>query len=78
MAPVLTKNQLSDDDSNSNDQESRRKKKRASRWAANESEKAFIPGIPTMMPSNMTQDQEKAYLSKSNSIYYIDKFFYMY
>ncbi len=73
MAPVLTKNPISDEDSNSNDQEPRRKKKRASRWAANESEKAFIPGIPTMMPSNMTQDQEKAYLSKLNFYFFVKR-----
>ncbi len=92
MAPVLTKNPISDEDTNSSkhhfkqlipyfffcknfkhflyfldDQEPRRKKKRASRWAGTESDKAVIPGIPTIMPANMTSEQEKAYLSKSYS-----------
>ena len=41
-----------------------RKRKRGSRWAADESDKVFIPGMPTILPATMTKDQEKAYLSK--------------
>jgi hypothetical protein len=44
--------------------ESRRKKKRSSRWGSNDLDgKAVIPGMPTILPSNMTPEQEKAYLS---------------
>ena len=84
MAPVLTKNQASDNDDSSkysskqtrptkianrfltklDDQEPRRKKKRASRWASEEQDKAFIPGMPTIMPSNLTEEQQKAYLTQ--------------
>lgn len=44
--------------------EPRRKKKRSSRWAGGETDRAFIPGMPTIIPSNMTKDQEKAYLTQ--------------
>lgn len=47
------------------DLEPRRKKKRQSRWVTSEKDpKSFIPGMPTIIPSNMTKEQEKAYLSK--------------
>jgi len=41
-----------------------RKKKRSSRWTSEESAKAFIPGMPTIIPNNMTKEQEKAYLTQ--------------
>ncbi|XP_065581777.1 splicing factor 1-like [Artemia franciscana] len=40
-----------------------KKKKRKSRFG-DETEKAFIPGMPTMLPSNLTKDQEEAYLAQ--------------
>uniref|UniRef100_A0A336LHZ0 Branchpoint-bridging protein n=1 Tax=Culicoides sonorensis TaxID=179676 RepID=A0A336LHZ0_CULSO len=39
-----------------------RKRKKKSRWAGNESEKTFIPGMPTVLPAGMTPDQQQAYL----------------
>jgi len=48
-----------------NKEESReeRRKKRKSRWGgADGTEKTFIPGMPTMMPQGLSQDQEEAYL----------------
>merc|ERR1719336_1814621 len=38
-----------------------RKKKRKSRWT-DESMKTFIPGLPTMIPTGMSKEQEEAYL----------------
>ena len=38
-----------------------RKKKRKSRWT-DESAKTFIPGLPTMIPTGLTKEQEEAYL----------------
>merc|ERR1719210_2639011 len=38
-----------------------RKKKRKSRWT-DESMKTFIPGLPTMIPTGMSKEQEQAYL----------------
>ena len=51
---------------NEGEHESRaRKKKRSSRWGAEDPcQKTAIPGMPTIIPSNMTKEQEKAYLSK--------------
>ena len=40
-----------------------RKKKRKSRWT-DESCKTFIPGLPTMIPTGMSKEQEEAYLCK--------------
>lgn len=45
--------------------EQRRARKRKSRWGgADGTDKTFIPGLPTMLPSGLTQDQEEAYLRK--------------
>ena len=41
-----------------------RKKKRKSRWT-DETCKTFIPGLPTMIPTGMSKEQEEAYLCKS-------------
>ena len=40
-----------------------RKKKRKSRWT-DETCKTFIPGLPTMIPTGMSKEQEEAYLCK--------------
>lgn len=40
------------------------KKRRKSRWAAPEADKTFIPGMPTILPTNLTKEQEEAYLRK--------------
>merc|ERR1719334_1733092 len=43
--------------------EERRARKRKSRWGGSDgTDKTFIPGLPTMLPSGLTQDQEEAYL----------------
>ncbi|KAJ1521981.1 hypothetical protein ONE63_002306 [Megalurothrips usitatus] len=39
-----------------------RRKKRKSRWGNDEKEKIFIPGMPTVLPTNLTKEQEEAYL----------------
>lgn len=41
-----------------------RKRKKKSRWASSTdgSEKTFIPGMPTILPSNLNPDQQQAYL----------------
>ena len=41
---------------------SERKRKRKSRWGGNEESKVFIPGMPTILPSNLTKEQEQIYL----------------
>lgn len=41
--------------------ESRRKRRR-SRWDGDEKDKAFIPGMPTVLPTNLSKEQEEAYL----------------
>lgn len=53
------------EDSNNSDDNSlggEKKKKRRSRWGGDEKEKTFIPGMPTVLPANLTKDQEEAYL----------------
>ena len=47
-----------------------RKRKRKSRWGGGESDKTFIPGIPTMIPSNLSKEQEEIYLRKCLSLNY--------
>lgn len=37
------------------------KKPRKSRWSTN---KSFVPGMPTILPSNLSDDQRQAYLRK--------------
>ena len=41
-----------------------RRKRRKTRWGGNEHDKTFIPGMPTVLPTNLTPDQERAYLCK--------------
>ena len=42
----------------------RREKRRRSRWGADENDKTFIPGMPTILPTNLDSGQEQAYLSE--------------
>ncbi|XP_018328118.1 splicing factor 1 [Agrilus planipennis] len=42
--------------------EEERRRRRRSRWAGGEHEKIFIPGLPTILPSNLSKEQEQAYL----------------
>jgi len=39
-----------------------RRKRRKSRWGGDENEKTFIPGMPTVLPTNLSKEQEEAYL----------------
>jgi hypothetical protein len=53
-------------ESNSGD----RKRKKKSRWASGpENEKTFIPGMPTILPSNLNPDQQEAYLGNYQTLY---------
>ena len=40
------------------------KKKRKSRWGS-EQVKTVIPGLPTSLPANMKEDEQKLYISKN-------------
>lgn len=52
--------------SNSNGDKKRKKK---SRWASlnDGNEKTFIPGMPTILPSNLNPDQQEAYLGNCHN-----------
>ncbi|KAF6020048.1 hypothetical protein EB796_021641 [Bugula neritina] len=41
---------------------SEKKKKRRSRWANDEADKTFIPGMPTTLPADATDEQKEQYL----------------
>lgn len=41
-----------------------RRKRRKSRWGQDEKEKSFILGMPTVLPTNLSKEQEAAYLCK--------------
>ena len=43
------------------------KKRRKSRWASDDV-KTQLPGLPTVLPANMTEDQQKLYLSESSRV----------
>ena len=51
-----------------------RKKKKRSRWGAVEEDKIFIPGMPTILPSNLDKSQEEQYLRKLKRIHYVFRF----
>lgn len=51
-------------DNNSDSCDGTKKRKKKSRWAGGDNEKIFIPGMPTILPAGMTQDQQEAYLGK--------------
>lgn len=53
------------------DKESReeRRKRRKTRWGGSEHDKTFIPGMPTVLPTNLTPEQEQAYLCKFDSLF---------
>lgn len=44
--------------------EEERRKRRKSRWGNEEKEKSFILGMPTVLPTNLSKEQEEAYLCK--------------
>ncbi|KAL0275018.1 UNVERIFIED_CONTAM: hypothetical protein PYX00_003009 [Menopon gallinae] len=37
-------------------------KRKKSRWGAPDADKTFIPGMPTVLPTNLTKEQEEGYL----------------
>ena len=41
-----------------------KKQKKRSRWGNEETDKTIIPGMPTVIPANLSGDQEKQYLGK--------------
>lgn len=50
--------------------ESERKRRRKSRWGAEETDKTFIPGMPTVLPTNLSKEQEEAYVCEYILHYY--------
>ncbi len=40
------------------------KRKKKSRWGGDQVEKAYIPGMPTVIPQGLSKNQEEMYLSK--------------
>lgn len=55
------------DASNTSDGTGDRKRKKKSRWASTNDGtegKTFIPGMPTILPSNLNPDQQEAYLGE--------------
>ena len=47
------------------DGQSERKRKRKSRWAQEEAiDKTIIPGMPTVLPGNLSKEQERQYICK--------------
>lgn len=46
-----------------------RKRKKKSRWGGSDLEKTFIPGMPTVLPHNLTKEQEEAYIRKLRNFY---------
>lgn len=40
----------------------RRARRRRTRWTGSEHDKTFIPGLPTVLPSTLTREQEEQYL----------------
>ncbi|KAF9405922.1 hypothetical protein HW555_013518, partial [Spodoptera exigua] len=43
----------------------RRARRRRTRWMGSEHDKTFIPGLPTVLPSTLTREQEEQYLLAS-------------
>lgn len=55
------------DASNTSDGTGERRRKKKSRWASTNDGtegKTFIPGMPTILPSNLNADQQEAYLGE--------------
>lgn len=48
-----------------------RKRKKKSRWGGSDLEKTFIPGMPTVLPHNLTKEQEEAYICKLKLLFTI-------
>lgn len=61
---ALIARSLPDDGNQEKETKEERKKRRKTRWGGSEHDKTFIPGMPTVLPTNLTPEQEKAYLCK--------------
>lgn len=46
-----------------------RRKRKKSRWGSDEKDKSFILGMPTVLPTNLSKEQEAAYLCKYTELY---------
>ena len=55
------------------DPASAEKKPRKSRWSTT---KSFVPGMPTILPSNLKDEQRQAYLRKIYYLYFLFFFFF--
>ena len=53
-----------------------RRKRKKSRWGSDEKDKSFILGMPTVLPTNLSKEQEAAYLCEYTELY--EKYFYCY
>lgn len=53
-----------DDGKQEKESKEERRKRRKTRWSGSEHDKTFIPGMPTVLPTNLTPEQERAYLCK--------------
>ena len=52
------------------DGQSDRRKRKKSRWATDETvDKTIIPGMPTVLPGNLSKEQERQYICKSEIDY---------
>lgn len=49
---------------------STRQRKKKSRWGGSESDKTFIPGMPTVLPPSLDSHQQEAYLGKDNTHFF--------
>ncbi|XP_051153230.1 splicing factor 1-like [Leptopilina boulardi] len=56
------KREVEGDGNQEKESKEERRKKRKSRWGGSEHDKTFIPGMPTVLPTNLTPEQEQAYL----------------
>lgn len=64
ISEFVDSNSNSQDSSEADSREARRRKRR-SRWMGNADEKAVIPGMPTILPADLTPDQTEAYIGNS-------------
>ena len=67
----IDQNEQNSNDSDSNSTSGDRRKKRRSRWGGDEKEKTFIPGMPTVLPANLTKEQQEAYLGEERIQWFI-------
>jgi splicing factor 1 len=65
------KREFSRDDGEGDGREER-KRKRKSRWGNSDTDRVIIPGLPTVLPSNITPEQEKTYLCEYHVIVLCD------